>query len=339
MRVAKTNIRVEELTVELRKKIMAGIRELIPLGTNHHSKMQDYPQVLVAPSEKFEVVRMTYATLPYQIGTLGGGNHFIELQADEEGFVYVMIHSGSRNLGKRVGDHYNRKATELNAKWHSSVTREVDLAFLPFNTPEGDSYYSEMRYCVDFARYSRKMMVERALSAIADVLPKMELIQIHGSGTSILDVPHNYADVEHHFGRNVMVHRKGATKAATGEYGIIPGSQGTSSYIVVGKGEMMSFHSCSHGAGRKMGRNDARRTLDLQTEIDRLDSQGIVHSVRHQADLDEAAGAYKDIDVVMANQADLVEIAVKLRPLAVIKAEETPRKKRKDKSNEIKEAE
>jgi tRNA-splicing ligase RtcB len=134
--------------------------------------------------------------------------------------------------------------------------------------------------------------------------------------------------MENHFGTNVLVHRKGATKASAGGYGIIPGSQGTSSYIVVGKGNPESFESCSHGAGRLMGRNEARKTLDLQKEIDLLDQQGIIHSVRSSDDLDEAAGAYKNIDVVMENQKDLVDVVVRLKPLAVIKAAERPRKKK-----------
>jgi tRNA-splicing ligase RtcB len=135
----------------------------------------------------------------------------------------------------------------------------------------------------------------------------------------IINKSHNFAAWENHFGTNVLVHRKGATRAYEGEPGMIPGSQGTKSYIVKGLGNEESFKSCSHGAGRKMGRGKAVRDLDLQAEIDFLNKQGIVHGIRHQADLEEAAGAYKDIGVVMENQKDLVDIVVELQPLAVIK--------------------
>jgi tRNA-splicing ligase RtcB len=135
----------------------------------------------------------------------------------------------------------------------------------------------------------------------------------------IINIAHNYARLENHFGENVMVHRKGATSAREGEIGIIPGSQGTKSYIVRGKGNQMSFTSCSHGAGRKMGRKEAERTLNLEEEKKRLDDQGVIHSIRHASDLDEAAGAYKSIDVVMENQKDLVDILVELSPVGVIK--------------------
>lgn len=135
----------------------------------------------------------------------------------------------------------------------------------------------------------------------------------------LINIAHNYAVLERHFGQEVLVHRKGATSAKTGEYGIVPGSQGTASYIITGKGNPESFASCSHGAGRVMGRKEAQRKLDLKTEINRLDRQGIIHAIRGKRDLDEAAGAYKDIGRVMKYQTDLVEIVEKLKPLAVIK--------------------
>ena len=135
----------------------------------------------------------------------------------------------------------------------------------------------------------------------------------------MINIAHNYAALEKHFGQKVMVHRKGATQARTGQLGIIPGSQGAVSYIVKGLGNPESFESCSHGAGRKMGRKQAQRELNLTKEQKRLDEMGVIHSVYRKKDLDEAAGAYKDITTVMASQADLVEIAIELRPLAVIK--------------------
>jgi len=135
----------------------------------------------------------------------------------------------------------------------------------------------------------------------------------------LINIAHNYAAWENHFDEDVLVHRKGATRARSGELGIIPGSQGTKSYIVEGLGNPQSFESCSHGAGRVMGRKQAQRELDLKIEIKKLNDKGIIHGIRQQKDLDEAAGAYKDIDVVMANQPDLVKIKIELEPLAVVK--------------------
>lgn len=155
-------------------------------------------------------------------------------------------------------------------------------------------------------------MMEGVVEAILTVFPDITC-------EDSINIAHNYAAHEHHMGENFIVHRKGATSAREGEIGIIPGSQGTKSYIVRGLGNPESFMSCSHGAGRTMGRKQAQRVLNLDDEIRRLDDQGIVHGIRSVKDLDEAAGAYKDIDIVMANQADLVEIITELTPLGSIK--------------------
>ncbi|GAF02291.1 RNA-splicing ligase RtcB [Saccharicrinis fermentans DSM 9555 = JCM 21142] len=171
----------------------------------------------------------------------------------------------------------------------------------------------EMNYCVNFAFANRCLMMERVQHAVQFVM-KGEV-----QFDELMNIALNYAVWENYFGENVLVHRKGATIARLGELGIIPGSQGTKSYIVEGLGNPESFESCSHGAGRVMGRKQAQRELDLNTEIKRLDDKGIIHGIRHNKDLDEAAGAYKDIDTVMANQQDLVKIKVELEPLAVVK--------------------
>ena len=223
-----------------------------------------------------------------------------------------MVHSGSRNLGKQVADHYNKEAKILNERYFSSVPKEWDLAFLPFDDPLSKAYLDEMWYCVNYALLNRREMI----SDICDIF-RESFKEIYFN--SEINIAHNYANLENHFGQNVLVHRKGATSAKEGEVGIIPGSQGSSSYIVKGLGNRESFNSCSHGAGRKMGRKDAEKRLNLEGEQKLLDDKGILHSVRNINDLDEAPGAYKDIDNVMEEQKDLVEIIVKLEPLAVIK--------------------
>jgi tRNA-splicing ligase RtcB len=169
-----------------------------------------------------------------------------------------------------------------------------------------------MKYCVDFALANRKLMLTRVQEVFLDFFPNINFGEI-------INIAHNYATWEKHFGKKVVLHRKGATSAHKGEIGIIPGSQGTKSYIVEGLGNPESFASCSHGAGRTMGRNEAIRNLNFEEEKQKLDSLGILHAVRGKRDLEEAPSAYKNIAEVMANQEDLVKIKVELSPLAVVK--------------------
>ena len=314
MCAVKTNIRARRLTEKiLRKVIMKGIRERIPLGMDHHEEMQDEKYLPIGfDLEKLPVVKNHYKSIHHQVGTLGGGNHFIELQRDEEGWLWIMIHSGSRNLGKQVGDFYNKKAKWFNELYYSKVESELMLPFLPLKTPEFKEYWDEMNYCIAFAKCNRQLMMERIKEVIIDALPLAEF-------EPTIDIAHNYAAFENHFGANCIVHRKGAVRARAGEIGIIPGSQGTSSYIVEGLGNLDSFMSSSHGAGRLMSRTQAIKTLSLEDEIKKMESKGIVHSIRSQRDLDEAASAYKDIDQVIALETDLVKVITKLEPLAVIK--------------------
>lgn len=315
MCAVKTSL-VGDLPVDIIKQIRSDIKKAIPVGMNKHAKMQDgalmpNPTEYNITSHKHNIVSQEFENARKSLGTLGGGNHFIEVQKGNDGYFWIMIHSGSRNLGKKVADHYNNIAKELNTKYYSSVPKEWDLAFLPLQTEEAQNYLAEMQYCVDFALANRNRMIE----VVKEIINKYTGATFNNT----INIAHNYAAMENHFGHNVLVHRKGATRAYTGELGIIPGSQGTSSYIVVGKGNIESFKSCSHGAGRKMGRKQAKKDLVLAHEIMRLDVLGVIHDIRTVEDLDEAAGAYKDISVVMENQTDLVDILVELKPVAVVK--------------------
>lgn len=307
------------------KEFKGGIRAKIPVGFSHHSKKQAQTlmpwydvkigfdaEVGVYGNPELRICMQEYSSALKQIGTLGGGNHFIEIQKGADGYIWLMVHSGSRNIGFKVANYYNKLAVGLNEKWHSKVPKEWQLAFLPLDSDVGQMYLAEMQYCVDFALANRKLMMDRVKECVSEVCGDVQY-------DDAINISHNYAKMEHHFGKNVMIHRKGATLAREGTIGIIPGSQGSASYIVEGLGNPESFESCSHGAGRKMGRKQAKRELSLESEIKLLDDQGIIHSVRHESDLDEAAGAYKSIDMVMKNQEDLVKIKVKLKPLAVIK--------------------
>ena len=314
MCAVKTNFKVSEIPADvLRKKIMRGIRKRIPLGMEHHKEAQDEKYLPQGHDlDKLTIVKERQKPILREVGTLGGGNHFIELQKDEEGLLWIMIHSGSRNLGKLVGDYYNMIAAQLNKKYHSVVPPEIRLPFLASETREFGMYWNEMKYCVDFALCNRRLMMERIEEVIADALISVKF-------EPMINIAHNYAAYENHFGENVIVHRKGATLATEDMVGIIPGSQGTASYIVEGLGNPDSFCSCSHGAGRLMSRTKAIDTLDLKKEVEMLEAKGIVHAIRTQKDMQEASGAYKDIEEVIANETDLVRVKTKLLPVAVIK--------------------
>lgn len=317
MCAVRTNL--TEIDTETLKIVMGEIRKAIPVGFNKHELPQDnefeckyMPHPEGRPEKEWPICLREFDNATKSIGTLGGGNHFIEIQKGSDGYIWIMIHSGSRNLGKQVADHYNKIAIELNEKYHSNVPKEWELAFLPINSEEGQLYLKEMQYCVDFALANRKLMIAR----IMDIF----IAKTNCAGfDDIINIAHNYASLEKHFGHEVWIHRKGATLATKDTIGIIPGSQGTKSYIVRGKGNIFSFQSCSHGAGRKMGRKEAERSLSLEEEIKKLDDQGIIHAIRGVKELDEAPGAYKDINIVMKNQDDLVDIMVELTPLGVIK--------------------
>ncbi len=299
-----------DIDVESLKSIMGKIRERIPVGFNKHKEKQDTAHMPYAEGDPLSsdhyIVHQEYDNALLSLGTLGGGNHFIEIQQDTEGYIWIMIHSGSRNLGLKIAKHYNKLAVKLNERWYSQVPKKWGLAFLPLDSDAGEDYMLEMNYAVQYAAANRSVMMNK-------------VVALFPVGGGLIDVAHNYATMENHFNANVMVHRKGATQARERQLGIIPGSQGTKSYIVRGRGNRSSFQSCSHGAGRVMGRRQAQRELDLKDEIKKLDDQGIIHSIRGVQDLDEASGAYKPIEGVMANQTDLVEIVTELTPLAVIK--------------------
>ncbi len=304
LRTNLTDIETDDL-----KTILGIIRDTVPVGFNHHETQQDEVWM---PERKGDlpIVNQEYQSGLYQIGTLGGGNHFIEIQKGSDGYIWIMIHSGSRNVGYTVANHYNDLAIEMNKEAGEDVSQ--DLAYIPESSEYYELYRNEMNYCLEFALANRKLMMERVKTAFRKVVPEVEF-------ADFINKPHNFAAEEEHFGETVMVHRKGATRARKGEWGMIPGSQGTGSFLVTGKGEPQSFESCAHGAGRIMSRAKARKTLNLKEEIKSLKDRGILHGIRHRKDLDEAPGSYKDIDEVMRNQTDLVEVQIELQPLAVVK--------------------
>ncbi len=301
-----SKLSLTEIDLPMVKEIMGRIRKTIPVGFKHNDSAQKWKGFDDAPD--IPIVQQELNSARKQLGTLGGGNHFIEIQRGDDGHIWLMIHSGSRNFGFQTAREYHKQAKKLCERWNSDIPNR-DLSFLPMDTKIGREYYEAMNFSLRFAQANRDLMMTKSIAIIQQITgAKVEReINIH----------HNYAAFENHFGKNVLIHRKGATKARAGLAGIIPGSMGTSSYIVEGLGNFESFMSCSHGAGRKMGRKEAKRKLSLRGEQVRM--KNIVHGLRSKKDLDEAPGAYKDIDIVMENQKDLVKISVKLEPLGVIK--------------------
>lgn len=244
-----------------------------------------------------------------QLGTLGSGNHFIEVCLDESQAVWIMLHSGSRGTGNIVGRQFIEQAKRLMEKYFVTLP-DKDLAFFAANTPEFDDYVSAVGWCQDYAMENRRVMMERTVAAMRRILPAFELT------TEAINCHHNYVERENHYGENVYVTRKGAIRAREGDLGIIPGSMGARSYIVRGRGSAESYHSCAHGAGRRYGRREVRRRFtvaDLKAQTEGVEC-------RKDAEvLDELPSAYKSIDTVMANQADLVEVVHTLKQLLCVK--------------------
>lgn len=245
------------------------------------------------------------------LGSLGTGNHFIEVCLDELDNVWLMLHSGSRGIGNRIGSYFIDLAKQDMRKWFINLP-DQDLAYFPTDTEHFGDYVKAVGWAQDFAKENRAIMMGRTLEAVRRSLDRSDIDLVKMA----INCHHNYVEQENHYGANVWVTRKGAIRAREGDLGIIPGSMGTGSFIVRGKGNPESFHSCSHGAGRKMGRAEAKRRFT----IDDLAAQTAGIECRKDADvIDEIPGAYKPISEVMENQSDLVEIVHRLRQVVNVK--------------------
>ena len=253
-----------------------------------------------------------------QLGTLGTGNHFIEVCYDEEGRIWVMLHSGSRGVGNRIGTYFIQLAKEDYYRHHVSKLPDIDLAYLEEGSEHFDDYVAAVGWAQQYALLNRKLMMGSALIALQRALPdKVEGQYLPMEVTSeAVNCHHNYVQQETHSGRSLWITRKGAVSAGLGELGIIPGSMGVRSFIVRGKGNPESFMSCSHGAGRRMSRGQAKRQFTVE---DHATATAGVECRKDQGVLDETPGAYKDIDAVMAAQADLVEIVHTLKQVVNVK--------------------
>ncbi len=245
----------------------------------------------------------------HQLGTLGTGNHFIEVCIDEDQRVWVMLHSGSRGIGNAIGSHFIARAKEQMERWFVSLP-DADLAYFPEKTQDFDDYTESVFWAQEFASMNRGLMMASTISALVHQLGPFTI------DTQAVNCHHNYVAREHHFGKNVIVTRKGALSAREGQLGIIPGSMGAKSFIVRGKGNRDSFTSCSHGAGRRMSRVAAKKMFTLEDHAKA--TEGV--ECRKDIDvIDETPGAYKSIDAVMAAQHDLVDVVHTLRQVLCVK--------------------
>ncbi|MGX6999859.1 RtcB family protein [Caballeronia sp. KNU42] len=284
----------------------------VPLGTGGAHGPKEWPEALylryLDVLQKHPKVENRNAAR--QLGSLGSGNHFIELCIDESQDVWIMLHSGSRGVGNLIGRYFIEKAKKRMEQYFISLP-DGDLAYFPEDTADFNDYVEAVHWAQDYALENRKIMMEIVIAALRRHIPveftiTQEAINCH----------HNYVERENHFGRNLWVTRKGAIRAREGDLGIIPGSMGQKSYIVRGKGDLQSYCSCSHGAGRKMSRTQARKTFNLADLAAQTEG---VECRKDDAVLDEIPGAYKLIDEVMANQTDLVDVVHILKQVLCVK--------------------
>jgi len=252
----------------------------------------------------------------YHLGTLGTGNHFVELCLDQNNDVWVMLHSGSRGIGNKIGTYFIEKAKEEMRKYYIDKNLpDIDLAYLVEHTVIYQDYIFAVGWAQKFALMNREIMMSNIYDVLRKYFPRISFDEIE-STVKAINCHHNYVSWEHHFGQDVIVTRKGAVRAMEGDLGIIPGSMGAKSFIVRGKGDPDSFHSCSHGAGRSMSRGDAKRKF---TVADHIKATEGVECRKDEEVVDETPGAYKDIDAVMKAQEDLVEIIYTLKQVLCIK--------------------
>ena len=319
MNALRLSINASDLPDNL-KPVRNAIEAAIPVGFAQHKKDMAKASTLHGIARGLDPILGKHPKLlkaqkkPYQkwvrqLGTLGGGNHFIELCLDENDDVWIMLHSGSRGIGNIIGQYFIRLA-QKDMERHIHHLPDKDLAYFTEGADHFDDYVEAVHWAQDYAMENRREMMRLVMEALKKVLPKF------GISKEAINCHHNYVARETHFGENVYLTRKGAIRAGEDELGIIPGSMGAKSYIVRGKGNPESFCSCSHGAGRRMSRGKARRTFNR----DDLEAQTRgVECRKDKGVIDEIPGAYKDIDVVMANQSDLVSVEHTLRQVVCVK--------------------
>lgn len=314
-----SNLKKSDFTEVQKKAAIAGILKAIPVGFQRRKEALESEEIKAffeTTTYRFDKIKTLYNEIEnaqYQLGTLGGGNHFIELQLDESDQVGIMIHSGSRNFGYKIANYFDEKASIYCKKTNDSKANKRKLAYLKADSEAGRDYLAWMDLALTFAQANRRLMMVEVQNILRDLFPEVVF-------DPILNVHHNYVALEEHFGEQLWVHRKGAIKAEKGQLGIIPGAMGSYSYIVEGRGSQESFNSCSHGAGRHFSRRQAIKSLTREEVIQDLKQMGIdIGTPRDSLVADESRFAYKDIHFVMNQQTDLVTILKELKTFMVVK--------------------
>ena len=320
MNAVRLSLKAGQLPDNL-KRVRSAIEKAVPVGFNQHRRDPVPHSTIIALDVGLQRIMEKHATIEKvvrkhafrnwvrQLGTLGGGNHFIEICLDENDDVWIMLHSGSRGIGNQIGRYFIELAKKDMGDQLGQVA-DSNLAYFSEGTQHFDDYVEAVSWAQDYALENRRHMMRLIVAALDKVLPQFE------SSLEAINCHHNYVAREHHFGADVFITRKGAIRAGAGELGIIPGSMGARSYIVRGLGSEQSFCSCSHGAGRRMSRRQARKRF---TSDDMLAQTSGVECRKDDGVLDEIPSAYKDIDTVMANQTDLAEVVHTLKQVVCVK--------------------
>ena len=312
--LAETDLTIETLATSELEDVLEAIDLGVPTGFQRLPAAvdRDVAEAALEMPRPASVAAAWFEQSLAQLGTLGGGNHFLEIQRDETGAIAVMLHSGSRHLGKTICDEFHRRALEHDRAAGLEIPHR-ELAYLPRGTSDFDGYWAAMTFALRYAEVNRSRMldvVERAFAAHTKI----------GRFERTVDIHHNYAAWEHHAGMDGLVHRKGAVRARVGETVLIPGSMGSASYVGVGLGDPDAFESCQHGAGRAMSRKAARRAKSSRQVFDEMAALGVVlRSSEPRGVAEEAAFAYKDVDAVMTASGSLVRPVRRLTPLGVVK--------------------
>lgn len=326
MMAVETSLRAEDLPDNL-GPVRAAIEAVVPHGRSSGGRRRDRGAWGDVPkrvdtrwskdlAQRFDVIsdkhpKIAKSNNVVHLGTLGTGNHFIELCLDERGHVWVMLHSGSRGVGNRIGSYFIRLAREEMKRWFVNLPDE-NLAYFPEGTEYFDDYVESVGWAQDFARINRELM----MAAVLEALEQAPGLRPFLTNAMAVNCHHNYVARENHYGDNVWVTRKGAVRAGVDDFGIIPGSMGAKSFIVRGKGNPESFCSCSHGAGRTMSRTEARKRFSVE---DHAKATKHVECRKDEGVIDETPAAYKPIEAVMAAQSDLVDIVHTLRQVVCVK--------------------
>ena len=319
MNAVRLSLKAEQLPDNL-KKIRLGIERSIPVGFNMHKKIMvpnstiraldsGLDNIIRKHPALLKMIKNFSRTWTQQLGSLGGGNHFIELCLDENEDVWIMLHSGSRGIGNAIGRYFIQLAKKEMQR-HQLNLPDRDLAYFREGNEYFDDYVDAVHWAQDYALWNRREMMRLIIDALAEHLPTFKVTR------EAINCHHNYVAIENHFDQRVYVTRKGAIRAGKDELGIIPGSMGARSFIVRGKGNAQSFCSCSHGAGRRMSRTKAKKqfsTADVEQQTSGVECR------KDKGIIDEIPGAYKDIDTVMENQSDLVDIVHTLKQVVCVK--------------------